>query len=101
MGDFLSKTLRNRSLVMLLLPVPNYLWLEIKTKRTWSMASVYEEVEIEDMDFVEEEKTFYYMCPCGDRFFITVVRALGDENRHAPSCPVAVWYRCRLALGIP
>lgn len=30
--------------------------------------SVYDEVEIEDMDFDSTTKIFYYPCPCGDRF---------------------------------
>jgi hypothetical protein len=34
---------------------------------------VYDEVEIEDLDFVEEDSTFYYPCPCGDKFQITLV----------------------------
>ena len=35
--------------------------------------SVYDEVEIEDMDFDPETQTFYYPCPCGDKFKITLV----------------------------
>lgn len=35
---------------------------------------VYEEVEIEDMVWSEEDMAFKYPCPCGDTFFITVVR---------------------------
>lgn len=31
------------------------------------MVSIYEEVEIEDMTFNEEDRTFYYPCPCGDK----------------------------------
>lgn len=30
--------------------------------------SVYDEIEIEDMDFDEETGTFFYPCPCGDKF---------------------------------
>ena len=30
--------------------------------------SVYDEVEIEDLDFDEETGIFYYPCPCGDKF---------------------------------
>ena len=37
------------------------------------MAAVYDEIEIEDMDWVPEEKTFYYACPCGDKFAISLV----------------------------
>lgn len=34
--------------------------------------SVYDEIEIEDMDFHEDTKKFYYPCPCGDKFVITL-----------------------------
>jgi hypothetical protein len=37
------------------------------------MAAVYDDVEIEDMDFDEEKKTYFFPCPCGDKFFITLV----------------------------
>ena len=30
------------------------------------MAEVYDEIEIEDMDFLEETMSFYFACPCGD-----------------------------------
>ena len=36
--------------------------------------NIYEEVKIEEMDFDEEKQIFYYNCPCGDRFQITVVK---------------------------
>lgn len=36
-------------------------------------ATIYDEIEIEDFDFDPELKTFYYPCPCGDRFQITEV----------------------------
>jgi len=35
--------------------------------------SIYDEIEIEDMDFLDEEKIYTYPCPCGDRFIITLV----------------------------
>lgn len=38
--------------------------------------SVYDEVEIEDMDYDAEDKIFYYPCPCGDKFQISLV---GDD----------------------
>ena len=34
--------------------------------------SVYDEVEIEDMDFDPVEMVFFYPCPCGDKFRITL-----------------------------
>ena len=30
--------------------------------------NVYDTVEIEDMDYDEENKVFLYQCPCGDKF---------------------------------
>ena len=36
--------------------------------------NVYDEVEIEDLDFSPENQTFYYPCPCGDKFQITLVK---------------------------
>lgn len=30
--------------------------------------NVYDTVEIEDMEYNEEDKVFLYQCPCGDKF---------------------------------
>ena len=38
------------------------------------MAEVYDEIEIEDMDFNEDDNKFYFACPCGDQFQISMVR---------------------------
>ncbi len=46
------------------------------------MAAVYDDVEIEDMDFDEEKKTYFFPCPCGDKFFITLVSKGGTVARH-------------------
>lgn len=35
--------------------------------------NIYDEIEIDDMDFEEEDGKFYYPCPCGDKFQITIV----------------------------
>lgn len=43
-------------------------------------ATIYDEIEIEDFDFDTEFKTFYYPCPCGDRFQITEVTILTQLN---------------------
>ena len=37
------------------------------------MTSVYDEVELEDLEWSPEERTFFYPCPCGDRFQISLV----------------------------
>jgi diphthamide biosynthesis protein 3 len=57
------------------------------------MAAVYDDIEIEDMDFDEEKQTYFYPCPCGDKFFITVVRGAAGM--------VFVWLlpMCSLFLG--
>ena len=38
-----------------------------------SHEQVYDQVEIEDMEFVKDQNKFFYPCPCGDRFEISVV----------------------------
>ena len=54
-------------------------------------AEVYDEVEIEDLDFDADSRTFYYPCPCGDKFQITL-----DEIREGktigkcPSCSLTI-----------
>ena len=39
-----------------------------------TVQNIYDEIEIDDMDF--EEGKFYYPCPCGDKFQITLVSIL-------------------------
>ena len=36
------------------------------------MTTYHDEVEIEDFEFDEDNETYYYPCPCGDRFEITL-----------------------------
>ena len=49
--------------------------------------SVYEEVSLEDMVFDEDLDTFFYACPCGDRFQITLQELEdGEEIAYCPSC---------------
>ncbi|KAJ1737614.1 Diphthamide biosynthesis protein 3 [Coemansia sp. BCRC 34490] len=55
--------------------------------------SVYDEVEIEDMEYVEEEGKYYYPCPCGDRFEIS--KELLEEGETIASCP-----SCSLRLRV-
>jgi len=51
----------------------------------------YDEIEIEDMDFNEEEKMFYYPCPCGDKFQISVSELSdGEEVARCPSCSLII-----------
>jgi diphthamide biosynthesis protein 3 len=35
---------------------------------------IHEVVNIEEFEFDEELQTFFYPCPCGDKFLITMVR---------------------------
>ena len=41
-----------------------------------TVQNIYDEIEIDDMDF--EEGKFYYPCPCGDKFQITLVSLLRE-----------------------
>ncbi len=53
--------------------------------------TVYDEIEIEDMDFEADEQTFYYNCPCGDRFRITLAELKSGENiAECPSCTLQI-----------
>ena len=47
--------------------------------------NIYDEIEIDDMDFEEEENTFYYPCPCGDKFRITL--DMLKEGKTIATCP--------------
>ena len=38
--------------------------------------NIYDEIEIDDKDFEEDEGKFYYPCPCGDKFQIGIVSFL-------------------------
>ncbi|KAI9024092.1 hypothetical protein DFJ74DRAFT_705819 [Hyaloraphidium curvatum] len=55
------------------------------------MALFYDEVEVEDMDFDAELSTYFYPCPCGDRFAITLDElANGEEVARCPSCSLII-----------
>ena len=51
------------------------------------MGGVYDDVEIEDLTWSVEDKTFYYPCPCGDKFYITLVRSL-TATLHSGAFPL-------------
>jgi hypothetical protein len=38
------------------------------------MSVYHDEIEIEDMEYCEEEDLYTYPCPCGDEFIITKVK---------------------------
>lgn len=53
--------------------------------------SIYEEVEIEDMEFDEKEQMYYYPCPCGDKFRIGLEELWdGEDIAKCPSCSLRV-----------
>ena len=55
------------------------------------MAGVYDDVEIEDMEYDVEKETFFYPCPCGDKFFITLAELTdGDDIATCPSCSLTI-----------
>lgn len=55
------------------------------------MASIYEEVEIEDMVYDLETQIYTYPCPCGDKFSIALEDLLdGEDIATCPSCTLRV-----------
>ena len=53
--------------------------------------SIYEEVEIEDMEFDEDALVYTYLCPCGDKFRITLEELLeGEDIAKCPSCTLRI-----------
>lgn len=53
--------------------------------------TIYDEVEIEDMDWNPELASFFYNCPCGDRFAITLAQLLqGEDVAECPSCTLRI-----------
>lgn len=53
--------------------------------------SVYDEVEIEDMDYDTEQMVFFYPCPCGDKFRLTLEQLKdGEEIAQCPSCSLTI-----------
>ena len=63
------------------------------------MASVYDEVEIEDMVYTAADRTFYYPCPCGDKFFISLVSSRLNEEPRASRSPQRAMPRRALDRG--
>ena len=53
--------------------------------------STYDEIEIEDLEWEREIETFFYPCPCGDRFQITLEELMmGEEIARCPSCSLTI-----------
>uniref|UniRef100_A0A7S4EXU1 Diphthamide biosynthesis protein 3 n=1 Tax=Chrysotila carterae TaxID=13221 RepID=A0A7S4EXU1_CHRCT len=56
-----------------------------------AVVSVYEEVPFADLEFVEDDGMYYYECPCGDMFELSVEQvARGEEIARCPSCSLAI-----------
>jgi len=52
---------------------------------------VYDEVEIEDMDYDESLESYFFPCPCGDKFRITKEAIQdGEEIATCPSCSLRI-----------
>lgn len=55
------------------------------------MTTFHDEIEIEDMEYDEESETYYYPCPCGDRFEITKEELeAGEDVATCPSCSLII-----------
>ena len=52
---------------------------------------VYDEVDLDEMEYAEADDTWYYPCPCGDRFFITLAQLeAGETIARCPSCSLVI-----------
>lgn len=55
---------------------------------------VYDEVDLDEMDFDEDTRTWSYPCPCGDLFAITEDQLYdGEEIATCPSCSLKLRVR--------
>ncbi|KAI8063475.1 hypothetical protein BC940DRAFT_335865 [Gongronella butleri] len=55
------------------------------------MTSYYDEIEIEDMEFDEDEQVYTYPCPCGDKFQIYLDELQdGEDIARCPSCSLII-----------
>jgi diphthamide biosynthesis protein 3 len=50
-----------------------------------------DDVDLDEMEFDESLATYFYPCPCGDRFSITVAELeAGDTIARCPSCSLVI-----------
>ncbi|XP_058510760.1 DPH3 homolog [Solea solea] len=55
------------------------------------MSVFHDEIEIEDFEYDEDTETYYFPCPCGDRFAITKEDLQsGEDVASCPSCSLIV-----------
>jgi diphthamide biosynthesis protein 3 len=53
--------------------------------------SYYDEIEIEDMEFNDDDGTYSFPCPCGDLFQISLEQLQnGEEIARCPSCSLII-----------
>lgn len=53
--------------------------------------SIYEEIEIEDLDYDASKQIYTYPCPCGDKFSITLEELWdGEDIATCPSCTLRI-----------
>lgn len=53
--------------------------------------TIYDEIEIEDMDYDAQIQTFLYNCPCGDKFRVTISDLMnGEDIAECPSCTLRI-----------
>ena len=66
------------------------------------MESFYDEIEIEDFVFDDENKEYSYPCPCGDRFIISLVFDIGIHREEELECgeEIARCPSCSLLLKV-
>lgn len=52
---------------------------------------IYDTVEIEDMDFDDAKQAYFYPCPCGDKFSISLASLRnGEDIATCPSCSLKI-----------
>ena len=55
------------------------------------MSVFHDEVEIEDFEWDQDTESYYYPCPCGDQFVISLQELEdGEEVATCPSCSLIV-----------
>lgn len=53
--------------------------------------SIYDQIEIEDMNFDPSLQIYHYPCPCGDRFEISIYDLQdGEDIAVCPSCSLMI-----------
>jgi len=61
------------------------------THKQRTTMSIYEEVEIEDLDFDPITQIYTYPCPCGDKFTISLEALYeGEDIATCPSCTLRI-----------